>query len=696
MDVRLPDGTVIKNVPDGTTKADLVTKLQRNGMAVPADWLAQTGPSTDGVAQGGADLSKAEIPGIGKTLLIGAGRTFDRVGKGMQQLYYGATQDDAAAAKLKAQSADDDAAYQPLKEARPFATSIGESIPSMVIPAGGGATLGANALRMAAAGAIPGAMEYGTAGERGGRALLGAVSGAAIPLLAAGAKTAKSFAEPLYQGGREAIAGRLLNRVAGDSAPAVVSRLNSAAPLVAGSMPTAAQVAESGGIAALERAASQANPEAYTVRAMEQANARLNALRGIAGNDAARAAQQDLVDKTAKDLYGTAFKESIDVSPELVKLAARPSMRAAEKRAISLSDELSMPFRTTLDNLRPQYINLGPRQLEARVVGRGPSELIPTQRPEVWIDAARVEADPAFRGLGVTRRVSDTLYAGRASQNMVEVPGKQFEAVLPAGRTAAEFMEIPPVSSVPVRDMHTLKMGMDALLSDRTLGIAGREAGAIKATREKLLNLLPESYQTARAAHIELNKPIHQMDIASELMNRVSPALSDFGALAQESGAKYAQALRGGDELAKTVTGLKNSTLEGVMRPDQMAALNAIGGDLARKANAQNLGRGVGSDTFQKIAMSNIAEQSGMPRMMGGLLSLPGVNRATRWIYQDADKQMQGLLSDALLNPGQTAKLMTEAERKLLANNPKSRKVLEQAILRAGLLGAPTAYSVTD
>jgi hypothetical protein len=40
MDVRLPDGSVIAGVPDGTTKADLVARLQRNGMAVPADWLA--------------------------------------------------------------------------------------------------------------------------------------------------------------------------------------------------------------------------------------------------------------------------------------------------------------------------------------------------------------------------------------------------------------------------------------------------------------------------------------------------------------------------------------------------------------------------------------------------------------------------------------------------------------------------------
>ena len=31
MDVRLPDGTIIKGVPDGMSKADLTAKLQANG-----------------------------------------------------------------------------------------------------------------------------------------------------------------------------------------------------------------------------------------------------------------------------------------------------------------------------------------------------------------------------------------------------------------------------------------------------------------------------------------------------------------------------------------------------------------------------------------------------------------------------------------------------------------------------------------
>ena len=34
MDVRLPDGTIIQNVPDGISKADLTAKLKNNGYDV--------------------------------------------------------------------------------------------------------------------------------------------------------------------------------------------------------------------------------------------------------------------------------------------------------------------------------------------------------------------------------------------------------------------------------------------------------------------------------------------------------------------------------------------------------------------------------------------------------------------------------------------------------------------------------------
>ncbi len=63
MNVRLPDGTIVQNVPDGTTKADLAAKLQNNGMAVPSEWL-QSAPQAKPVQDAGQSLNRglSDIP----------------------------------------------------------------------------------------------------------------------------------------------------------------------------------------------------------------------------------------------------------------------------------------------------------------------------------------------------------------------------------------------------------------------------------------------------------------------------------------------------------------------------------------------------------------------------------------------------------------------------------------------------------
>lgn len=589
MNVRLPDGTVIENVPDGTTRAELVARLQRNGYEVPKEWAQAPAPK----------LAPEDTPGVGETLLIGAGRTFDRVGKGMQQLYYGATGNADAQAKLKAAAEADDAQYSKLREARPWATGIGESLPTLALPGGGSASLLGNAGRMALAGAAPGLLEYGSAGERLQRGTIGAAAGAAVPLLGAALKTAWSAAEPLTSAGRDAIAGRLLNRLAGAEAPAVRARLASASELVPGSAPTAAQVAQSGGISALERAMAQANPEAYTQRAMQQASARLNAVRGVAGtaDDLERAIAAR--GAAAQKGYGDAFAAGADVEmakalqPQIDNLLARPSMQ----RAMSHAKELAAEGSLSLDEMGS------------------------------------------------------------------------------------------------VQGLHYLKMALDDMVQEAAANPTKQRL--IRQTAEDLKSVLGDiapDYGKASRTYADMSVPVNRMQLGQALLEKLQPALAEHGALARETGANFANAMRGGDTLARRVTGFNGASLEGTMGPQGMATLNAVAADLGRKANAQELGRGVGSNTFQNLAMDNIAQQSGIPRAVGGLLDLPLISRGVAWTYRATDQKVRDSLAEAMLSPQKAAALMAAADKKWLADNPGVRRALEQAAVRpGGLLGGSVA-----
>jgi len=524
-----------------------------------------------------------EDPGVMGAATIGAGRTADSILDGLTQWLLQAKGETSALGGLK-QNVDEKAAiYKPLQEQHPYATAMGEALPSMAIPVGGAAGVGGNLLRLGAAGALPGALEYGTAGERFGRAATGAAAGviggvvapkvvsavtSAVPAIG---RTAKAIVEPLYEGGRQQIAGRALNAAAGQDAAAAATRMAGAAPAVAGSLPTAAQVAENGGIAALERSVASRQPADFTQRAMEQSAARLQALRGIAGDDAAMAAAQGVRKSVSEPLYNAAKAQTVAAAdPRLIELMGRPSVQKAIARAQALAAEQGRPFA----------LELG--------------------------DAAN--------------------------------PGK-----------------------VTGQALQDIKMGLDALLKDPASGIVGAEANSVKATRGQLMNWMEQAIpelKVARSTYAGLSKPINQMQIGQELVQRLEPALGEHGALGSETGAKYALALRNADQTARSATGFKGAGMADIMEPSQMQALQGVATDLARKANSQNLGRGPGSNTFQNFAMDNIAGQSGAPRVLGAAMNFPGVSKVAKFAYSGPEEKIQSLIAQALLDPVNGAALM--------------------------------------
>lgn len=569
-------------------------------------------------SSGGAPLqvAQADDPGMMESILIGSGRTFDRVGKGMQQMYYGArsamhqptTADlvtngnewDRKSADLAASAAEDDRAYATLQAQHPYATGFGEALPSMVIPGGGAKTLGQAVLRQAVAGAVPNALEYGSATERAQRAGLGAVAGAAVPLAGAAIKTAYAAAEPFMKNGQNAIIGRTLNRAAGDDAATVALRMRGASPVVPGSYPTAGQVAENGGIAALERSSAAVNPTDFAERSLSQVGARREALQRIAGSPGALESAQAMRDEVANATYGLARKAGPD--PAVFTPEAQANIAAMQSRV-----------------------------------------------PASALDYARSIATLKGEPMDNSSIVSGMQYTKQALNDLAKSP-----------------------SNGPA--MQNALLGLS---SDFNNG----------------LRQISPLHGAADDIYSSMSEPINQMAVGRALYERAVPALGRPGesgapgALSRESANNFAAALDNPGPLVNKATGGFTNDLSSVLTPDQMSALNGVRQDLARTANAQDLGRGVGSDTVQKLAMQNIASQSGMPGAMGLVTKIGG--KPLDWLYGDVNADMQRKLANALLNPQQGAGLMQGAVSSPWITNPLARQLLGQSLQRSGLLLSP-------
>ncbi len=176
--------------------------------------------------------------------------------------------------------------------------------------------------------------------SRIGNTALGAAGGAVAPAVVSGGRLVRDTIAPFTKGGADRIAGRAIERFAGDK-----SRLTNinAPQYVPGSLPTLAEATGDPGIAQLQRALAN-QPDigpAIADRLRANTSARASALRDIAGDQGQRDFFAAAREANAQQLYGDAFKESASLTPwvkgEINKLQARPAFRDAWKDATRLA-----------------------------------------------------------------------------------------------------------------------------------------------------------------------------------------------------------------------------------------------------------------------------------------------------------------------------------------------------------------------
>lgn len=241
-------------------------------------------------------------------------------------------------------------------------------------------------------------------------------------------------------------------------------------------------------------------------------------------------------------------------------------------------------------------------------------------------------------------------------------------------------------ASMTGRDAHLMKMGLDDMANASPMsGIGGNELRAIQGTRGDFLTEVEKqipAYGQARQTYAQMSRPVTQADVVADIAEKAN-FRGDL------TPAAFARALR--DETAQRVTGQANATMAGVMEPSQMQTLDAIRRDLLRSDFAQTAGKGVGSDTVQKLAFSNLMDQAGVPsfvRALPGAGTVGGIaQRVGKIAYQDANEAMRTRLAQALLNPQDAAALMEAG-----VVTPQMQMLLEGTRRGGAALGVASPY----
>lgn len=268
-----------------------------------------------------------------------------------------------------------------------------------------------------------------------------------------------------------------------------------------------------------------------------------------------------------------------------------------------------------------------------------------------------------------------------------------------AAEAGEQFPESPEAAkALSGRQLHHLKMAMDDLAdSPQALGIAANEARAIGNTRTAFLTELEKNvpaYKQARETFSSMSKPINQMDIGQALREKFQPALADFGAGSRTRPQVFAQALREGDALAAKTLGRSQASIDDVMTARQMETLKQIGEQLGRRANADDLGRAVGSNTGQNIVSQNVLRQ------FLGPFGLPQstIQRAAESTFAQSVMRPVGFAGK--LGEDRILKKMAEAA----LDSKEAKRLLELGFSEAQVLGflryqgvlAPATVSGTD
>lgn len=260
------------------------------------------------------------------------------------------------------------------------------------------------------------------------------------------------------------------------------------------------------------------------------------------------------------------------------------------------------------------------------------------------------------------------------------VPAREVAGML----TPEKFREF------PVQSLHDIKTAFDDIIKDpATFGVGAAEARAIGSTRAQFIKWVEENvpaYGEARGTYRVGSTPINQREVGKYLQDKLISPLSEE---APQRANAFAEAVRNAPStLNRSVTGTQRFTsLDQILSPDQVAAIDNIRLDLAREAQTKQqatAGRAGGSN-INKLA-SDAEPGARLPNMMSRVTNI--ANRILSTLERKIDKKLAIEIATEMLNPETAAIALERAMNKSNAIAEQGANIRARGDVGINALGA--------
>ena len=215
-----------------------------------------------------------------------------------------------------------------------------------------------------------------------------------------------------------------------------------------------------------------------------------------------------------------------------------------------------------------------------------------------------------------------------------------------------------------------VKKGLDNQISAASSGassIGKEKLAALIQTKQDLMATLEQlapGYKLANDNFAKMSKQVNAADVAADLQKRLYKN-AEWGA-GKEMGSTYQSELSNALESIKKQTG-QNRALSDVMPTADIAMLENVAKDLARKETAQNAGRAVGSPTMQNMMGQNllnrIAGPLGAPQTFAQNVLANSLSRPYDFVMKSAQPKISGILAEAMADPARASALLQFARQ---------------------------------